>query len=138
MMKKLRFIFALVLMLIVMVGCSDQSFTESSTQNPVYESETAGISIKSDTLTNEGMTLIISNKTDSELTYDMHYYIEKRDGENWLTYNGTVSFTEIAGVIDPEGEVDFELDFPVKLSAGEYRIIKSVGGENLALDFTIS
>lgn len=138
MMKKLRFIFALVLMLIVMVGCSDQSFTESSTQNPVYESETAGISIKSDTLTNEGMTLIISNKTDSELNYGMDYYIEKKDGENWLTYNGTVSFTEIAGVIDPEGEVDFELDFPVKLSAGDYRIIKSVGGENLALDFTIS
>lgn len=138
MMKKLRFIFALVLMLIVMVGCSDQSFTESSTQNPVYESETAGISIKSDTLTNEGMTLIISNKTDSELNYGMDYYIEKKDGENWLTYNGTVSFTGIAGVIDPEGEVDFELDFPVKLSAGDYRIIKSVGGENLALDFTIS
>lgn len=138
MMKKLRFIFALVLMLIVMVGCSDQSFTESSTQNPVYESETAGISIKSDTLTNEGMTLIISNKTDSELNYGMDYYIEKKDGENWLTYNGTVSFTEIAGVIDPEGEVDFELDFPVKLSAGDYRIIKSVGGESLALDFTIS
>lgn len=81
-MKKLNFIVALALMLIVMVGCSDQSFAEPSTQNPVYESETAGISIKPDTLTNEGMTLIISNKTDSELNYGMDYYIEKKDGDN--------------------------------------------------------
>ncbi len=137
-MKKLNFIVALVLMLIVLVGCSDQSFTEPSTQNPVYESETAGISIKPDTLTNEGLTLMISNKTDSELNYGMDYYIEKKDGDNWLSYNGTVSFIELAGVIDPEGEVDFELDFPVTLSAGDYRIIKPVGNESLALDFTIS
>ncbi len=137
-MKKLNFIVALVLMLIVLVGCSDQSFTEPSTQNPVYESETAGISIKPDTLTNEGLTLMISNKTDSELNYGMDYYIEKKDGDNWLSYNGTVSFIELAGVIDPEGEVDFALDFPVTLSAGDYRIIKPVGNESLALDFTIS
>lgn len=109
------------------------------------------LSIKEDTLTNTGVTLLLTNNTDKTYSYGNPFWIEKEQDGKWykLKAKEGIAFTLPAYGIK-SGEVkkwdlDWE-DMYGKLTSGTYRIIKSVDIEkedgslesfNLAVLFNI-
>jgi len=88
------------------------------------------------------ITLIIENKTGSEIAYGLEWSAEVKRGETWykLPFVEPVTIPDIARTVS-DGEagsltVDLStLDF--KLTPGNYRIIKNVSGVTLAAEFKV-
>lgn len=87
------------------------------------------LSIKENTLTNTGATLVLKNDSNVVIEYGNPYEIEiKKDGE-WHKINVELNFTMPAFGLEPgeTKERDFKWENGYgKLASGEYRIIKSI------------
>ncbi len=107
------------------------------------------LSIKDGTLTNTGATLVLTNNSDKNFQYGNPYEIEiKKDGE-WHKIKVKLYFTLPAFHLNSKEIKEIELNWDYeygKLSAGSYRIIKSINYEyeegkyesfNIAVEFTI-
>ena len=91
------------------------------------------LEIKKETLTSNGLTLIIKNDSEYDYTYGPDYYLEKLENGNWvepqtltgdpLTWN-SIAYTLKAGETKEE-VIDFKYSYG-ELTSGNYRIIKRV------------
>ena len=85
----------------------------------------------------ESAKLTIKNNTDSEITYDMGFTLEKNIDGEWTVINHDQYFNALAGVIQPYGSDTFTAHFVTPLDSGEYRITKDISGEKYFVEFTI-
>ncbi len=90
------------------------------------------LSIKENTLSNTGATLILKNDSDAVIQYGNPYEIEiKKDGE-WHKINVSLDFTLPAFWLKSKETKEIELNWENgygKLAAGDYRIIKGINIE---------
>lgn len=87
------------------------------------------LSIKDDTLTNIGATLILKNDSDKLLYYDAYYKMEIKQNGEWHKINVELEFDDPLWKIEKNKSEEFELKWEHgygKLTSGEYRIIKKV------------
>lgn len=106
------------------------------------------MTIKDDTLTNTGATVIIKDTSDRENIYGEAYLIEKYDNNKWikLTPINDMIFNYIGYHVNKDNILEFKTNWEYhygKLKTGKYRIIKSTSesGEGtlhyITAEFTI-
>ena len=105
------------------------------------------LSIKENTLTNTGVTLILKNDSNKLLRYDEVYKIEVKQNNEWHKINAELYFNEPLWEVEQNKSQELELKWEYgygKLTKGEYRIIKEVYFENesekkfyISAEFTI-
>ncbi len=87
------------------------------------------LSIKDNTLSKTGATLVLKNNSDVDVQYGNPYEIEiKKDGE-WHKINVELNFTMPAFELKLKESKEIELNWENgygKLASGDYRIIKSI------------
>lgn len=107
------------------------------------------MTIKEETLTNKGVTLVLTNNGDKNFQYGNPYEIEiKKDGE-WHKINVELNFTLPAFGLKSKESKEIELNWEHgygKLAEGTYRIVKGIDYEYekgkyetfyVAIEFTI-
>lgn len=92
------------------------------------------VSIKEDSVTASGLTLVFHNSGDKEYHYGSYYHLDRKEDSSWvrLPYEydgeGEIGWTEEAYPVmkdtDSIWEVNWEWLYS-KLTAGEYRIVKN-------------
>ena len=134
-MKKRMLGLALALFLLV-CGCAKKTESHFSPEQ-LNQNQTITVDIQENSLSAEGLVLEIGNHTERERTMDMTYALEKKEGETWYLLNGEQAFESLAQILPANTSVTFAVHFENELSAGEYRIIKPVGEDNLAQTFEL-
>lgn len=123
-------------------GCNSMNFSKKSTKTETYVNDEVSLEIKNDSIDNSGLVLLISNKTNTDLTYDSTYYIEQKKNGVWYSSDNEQYFNALAILLESKATNEFEVDFETTLPQGEYRIIKSInvstGSIPLMVDFKIS
>ena len=143
-MKKYTKIFIGFLLLFVLTGC-----TLAQKEN-INVSEIEGISmtIKKDTLKNTSATIIITDTTGKENTFDSFFKIEKKKEESWQevkTIIANYGFNDMGYKVGENHMLEMSMNWENlygSLDAGTYRLIKSVSmpeeeKKYFAVEFTI-
>ena len=116
------------ILIIGLVGCGKEK-KESNTK--ITSDGDVTLSIKEDSLTNTGATLLLKNNSDKTYSYGNPFWIEKEQNGKWykLETIEETAFTLPAYEIK-SGEVkELNLDWKDiygKLTSGTYRIVKSI------------
>ena len=120
---------------------------EDIIENKIEISNLEGISmdIKDGTLTNTGVTVIITDITGNKNTYGEYYHIEKLINSNeWqiidVIYEGNYGFNLIGYHVNEFNKLEFHSDWSNlygKLSKGIYRLVKEVNNKYFAVEFEI-
>lgn len=104
------------------------------------------LSLKKDTLTKTGATIIISDISEQENTYGEWFRIEKKTNQFWeelKPIDDNYAFKDIAYKIGENHRLEMNIDWSKlygELEKGEYRLIKTlydVGDIYLSVEFTI-
>lgn len=116
-----------------------QNITETNLQENNSNEENFGkiannitMAIKEGTLTNEGATVIITDKNEKKYSYSSWFIIEKKQNGNWVKLellNPKDTVGEIGIVRDNEEVVEMNINWTDqygKLSPGEYRLVKNI------------
>jgi len=143
--KKLQIIAVLLVLFLIITGCSKTNIGKKSEYN--IDNSLVSISVKEKTLTNKGATFILENNTINTYTYGNPYFLEKKESGIWyeLTPINDLFFTmpayELKANETSEIEVNWEYGYG-SLENGEYRLVKVITPENgssfyVAAGFTI-
>ncbi len=150
-MKKILTILLCGVLVIFLTGCNnkdleipyigDEATTEIATDREIE------ISIKEGTLTNNGATLILTNKSDKTYMYGNPFSIQVKKDDKWHIINIDLTFTVPLFHIKPGETKEIEERWDVyKLEKGTYRYIKPFSYEsekgtheyfNIAVEFSI-
>ncbi len=87
------------------------------------------LSIKENTLTNTGATLILKNNSNTDIKYGNSYEIEIKHNKKWYKLDGKMYFTLPLFFLEPNKTVELEENWQdgyKKLKKGTYRIIKEI------------
>ena len=91
-----------------------------------------------------GATLIITDTNKNQYTYSEWYKIEKEDSGKWYDVKPIINnyvFNDIAYLVNDNNEVKFIIDWEWlygKLPIGNYRILKQVNNQYIAVEFSIA
>ena len=151
--KKILMIFTLCVLAIGLVGCRKQILKNEDVLEP---SDKVSISIKENTLTNNGATIIIKNNSDDIYVYGPEYIIQTKKDGNWIeveTITGDpLVWNSIAYILKANEEKELNIDWSLgygELTSGQYRLVKKVFKEEdrpiddseikyISVDFKIS
>jgi hypothetical protein len=131
--------------LIFSVGCgnSDQELVKSNYKE-LNGPEGVTLTIKEDTLSNSGATLVFQNDSDTEYIFGSAFEIEKMESDVWYKQPTITEacFNQLGYGLSPRGTAEIETDWEWlygKLDKGKYRIIKTIGEKgNRVSDFDLS
>ena len=120
-----------VAMILSLTGCetNKNEFNVGSKSPIEIKEKGVTLSVKENTLTKKGATLILKNGSNVDVQYGDSYKIEiKKDGE-WHEINVELNFNSPAYVLksnkSEEIKIKWENDYG-KLASGNYRIIKDI------------
>jgi hypothetical protein len=91
------------------------------------------MTLKKETISGNGLTVIFQNKSDKLCTYGEHFWLEKKINGKWyqvpVKIKDNYAFTDIGYSVAPGHESEWKVDWSWlygSLDTGEYRIIKNV------------
>lgn len=105
--------------------------------------------IKSGTLTNLSVTLIISDNNEVPYEYGSSYRLDKKEKEGWKEVKRKLKFFNITDTISlgyeyykvgKDGKVEITINWEEKygkLKKGEYRLVKFIDNEEIYIEFVI-
>lgn len=93
--------------------------------------ENVTLTIKKDSITPSGATIIITDKNENQYTWGENYSLQIKENNAWkdVTPKTDMIFNEIAYVLDKNGQFEQTLDWSTyygKLASGTYKIIKHI------------
>ena len=121
-------------MVLGLTGCgtNKNEFDIGKESNIEIVEKGVSLTVKENTLTETGATLILKNDSDVDVEYGNPYEMEiKKDGK-WHKINVELNFTLPAYVLKAKETKELELNWENgygKLASGDYRIIKSIDVE---------
>ena len=121
-------------MVLGLTGCgtNKNEFDIGKESNIEIVEKGVSLTVKDNTLTETGATLILKNDSDVDVEYGNPYEMEiKKDGE-WHKINVELNFTLPAFILKSKETKELELNWENgygKLASGDYRIIKSIDVE---------
>lgn len=129
--KTILTILICVVMALGIIGCgtNKNEFDIGDESNIEIVEKGVSLSIKDNTLTNTGATLILKNDSDADVEYGNPYEIEIRKDGKWHKINVELNFTLPAFELKSKETKEIELNWEHgygKLAAGDYRIIKDI------------
>lgn len=130
-MKKILTILLCGFMVLGLTGCGVEKneFEIGEESNIEIIEKGVSLSIKENTLTNEGATLILKNNSDVDVQYGNPYEIEIKNDGAWHKINVELNFTLPAFSLKSKETKEWKLYWKNgygKLAPGDYRIIKSI------------
>lgn len=95
-----------------------------------WVSSKVNIKIKEGTLTNEGATIVITDKNDNPISWGVDFLVEVKKDEQWelVPQKAQVSWIEIALLPNENGITEINCNWKAlydKLESGTYRIVKN-------------
>lgn len=143
-MRKVKYTLFLLVLSILIVGCSTSSIGEESPHGEqVNLQEDITITLDKETYSAEGniLELTTRNESDEKISFGVPFSIEMREGDDWYIVepNEEVSFIMIAYILEPDGEFtdEISLSFYEALKPGQYRLIRQIDSQIYAAEFTI-
>ena len=121
-------------MVLGLTGCgtNKNEFDIGKESNIEIVEKGVSLTVKENTLTETGATLILKNDSDVDVQYGNPYEMEiKKDGE-WHKINVELNFTLPAYILKSKETKEWKLSWEDgygKLASGDYRIIKSIDVE---------
>ncbi|MBQ8303817.1 MAG: hypothetical protein IJX79_02565 [Clostridia bacterium] len=106
-------------LLFSLAACKTESDYTSTKQEKV------SMTVKADTLTNTGVTLVIKNNTDEMGNYGYPFFLEKQEKGKWYLVNEKQAFILPSILLEPNSVAEHKAVFEGPLSKGKYRMIKS-------------
>ena len=131
-------IFRSILVLFIcfsLLGCSNEK--ESGNIKDIT------MSIKEDTLTSIGATIIIKDESKKNNTYGEFFRIDKKEKGKWKELKTVIKeygFDEIAYSVNENNKLELEHNWEWlygKLKKGQYRIVKKVNDDYISTEFNI-
>ena len=129
-MKKKIIIILIGVFLVVSLGVY---FIGIKSHVKINTSKDITLTIKEGTLTNEKVTLILTNNSEKNISYGNPYQLEVKRFDGWHRIIKNPAFTLEAYVVYPKGSTEIEVNLKNiygKLKKGTYRIIKNISYEN--------
>jgi len=136
MLKKLLFSLILITFSICLFGCCKN--------DDIVKLDDIIITIKEDTLTNDGVTVIITDLTGYDNTYGEWFRIDKKENGNWKELKPIIdnyAFNLVGYYVNSDNKLELEHDWKWlygSLSKGKYRIVKEVNNKYIAAEFEIN
>lgn len=125
-MKKYLCLFVLVIAIFTFASCQEKKDTAEYADKLNVTSDVA-VSIKENSIKNDGFVLIITNNTEKELAYDSRYIIEVKKGDSWRQINKKQVFSADVNVLAADDIVEFNVVLESYAGkSGDYRIVKPV------------
>lgn len=122
-------VFGIMILVLTECGSNKNEFDIGNKSDIEFVEKGVSLSIKNETLTNTGATLILKNDSSIDVQYGNPYEIEiKKDGE-WYKINVELNFTLPAFSLKSKETKEWKLNWEDgygKLVSGDYRIIKSI------------
>lgn len=111
----------------------DTTDWEPTNYNTVNNFNDVTMSIKKDTISEDGLTVVIQNNSDKIALYGEEFVLEKKINEGWyevpVTIEGDYGFNSIGYEVPSGEEGEWKVDWNWlfgSLNEGEYRIIKNI------------
>lgn len=140
-MKKIAVLALTLVIVLTVAGCNSVTFSTPSAYENVNETSEVMISVKGQSLTDTGLTLLIQNNAGEELSYGMEYTIEQNKDGSWYSMDSEQSFNSLAAILKPGDTNEFEVTWEKKLPKGAYRVVKPVntsqGSTPLSVEFEV-
>lgn len=132
--KTILFILVCGFMILGLTGCGSNKneFDIGKKSDIEIVEKGVSLSIKENTLTNTGATLVLKNDSDVDVQYGNPYEIEIKKDREWHKINVELNFTLPAYLLNSKETKEIEFNWENgygKLAAGDYRIIKSIDVE---------
>lgn len=129
--NKMLVVILLVFIIFLIAGCGVNNKKMKIDEKSSVEIAKKNIllSLKKDSLTKTGATLILENKSNIVIQYGNSYEIEKKQEDVWHKIDVKLSFTMPSYGLNSNETKEIKLDWKNsygELSAGQYRIIKSI------------
>ena len=127
-------ILPILLIILIITGCNklEKSYIGEESTIEISTSNDVTLSLKDETLTDKGATIILTNNSKKEYSYSTPYTIEiKKDGK-WHVINVNLDFTVPLYHLKPGEKEEIELNWENtygKLKTGTYRIVKGIDYE---------
>jgi len=126
-MKRIFLLILIVFMISTLSGCGKKPTGKLSTYK--VTNDKVAISVKKDTVTKKGLTLVMENKTDERFNYGAEYHLEKKYNKKWyiIEPKDKIIFTQMAYEVEPRQTKEIKFDWEYgygELSKGKYRIVK--------------
>lgn len=103
------------------------------------------MSIKEGTLSNTGVTIIITDTSGNNNTYGEFYRIDKKINNNWqeldVVIEGNYGFNSIGYIVDENNTLELTHNWEWlygRLDNGDYRLVKEVNNKCFSTNFTIT
>jgi hypothetical protein len=114
-------------MITILSGCSKKPDGKVSTYT--MTDDKVAISVKKDTITKKGLTLVMENKTGERFNYGAEYHLEKKYNKKWyiIEPKNKIIFTSMAYEVEAEQTKEIKFDWEYgygELPKGKYRIVK--------------
>ena len=118
-------------MLLGVTGCeTTNDFEIGNVSNiEINNDKDVTLSVKSGTLKNTGVTLILENDSDMDIEYGDSYEMEIEKDSRWHKINVELNFNLPAYILKSKTSKEIELKWENaygKLASGNYRILKSI------------
>jgi c-di-AMP phosphodiesterase-like protein len=124
--KNIAFILLLVLIAIIVWFAFNNE--NSKYEKKEYPIDGVSMSIKEGTLTNTGVTLILKNDSNIDVSYGNPYIIKIKKEDKWQNIENDLHFNLPAFSLKSKTSKEISLNWEIgygKLEKGEYRIIKN-------------
>ena len=109
---------------------------------PLDLAENITMEIKEGTLTNKGATVIITDLSGNENTYNNEFRLDRKKNGRWhkMVKEDPVIVTPVATGKDENNKVEIELNFEAYygiIEDGHYRIVKEINDKDIAVEFEL-
>ena len=118
-MKRILTFLLCFLLLFSFAACKKESDYTSANQNKI------ALSVKPDSLTENGLTLVIKNNTGEAGNYGYPFLLEKLENGKWYLINQNQAFILPSIFLEPNSVAEHKAVFDGPLSKGKYRMIKN-------------
>lgn len=133
--KYIILVLALVFVVAVCMGCSNQS--------SYHPTEVGNVSISISDASATGATVTIKDTNEESYTYGEWYEIEKERNGKWYKIKTAISeygFNDVGYLVNDNDELVLTVDWEWlygKLPSGNYRLLKEVDSKYIAVEFSV-
>lgn len=136
----LRLLLIMTLGLALISGCTETTDWEPTKYEYVNDFDGVNMTIKEETVSSTGLTVVIENNSDIEFIYGEQFLLEKKIKGDWYQVPVIIEdygFDDIAYALAPGGIGEWSTEWSWlygSLDAGEYRIVKIIAGSERTED----
>jgi len=130
-----RYLYLLILItLILFLGCTKITDWKPTEYEYVNNNDNIVMTVKEETVSPTGLTVMIENKSDNEFIYGEYFQLEKKIKGKWYQVPVIIEsygFDDVGYPLAPGEAREWSVDWGWLyggLDAGEYRIVKTITG----------